>query len=68
MLCFLAFFVIFQYGVPGQVWSLIVSIPDLAFPSTFYNLSVKFGHAICIVLFLFAICYTYYTVCFVFGV
>ena len=27
--CFLVFFVTFQFGVLGQVWYLIVSIPDL---------------------------------------
>ena len=29
MCCFLVFFFIFPYGVPGQVWYLIVSIPDI---------------------------------------
>ena len=32
VLCFLVFFVIFQYGVPGQVLYLIVMIPDLCLP------------------------------------
>ena len=29
---FLLVFVTFPYGVPGQVWYLIVSIPDLCLP------------------------------------
>ena len=28
--------VTFPYGVPGQVWYLIVSIPDLCLPLNFY--------------------------------
>ena len=30
-------FVTFQCGLPGHVWYLILSIPDLAFLSTFIN-------------------------------
>ena len=30
--CVFLYFVIFQYGVPGQVWYLIVPIPDLCLP------------------------------------
>ena len=31
-------FVTFQYGIPGQVWYLIVSIPNLCHLSYFNNL------------------------------
>ena len=38
LLCvvFSCVFVTFPYGVPGQVWYLIVSIPDLCLPLNFY--------------------------------
>ena len=38
---FFCLFVIFQYGVLGQVWYLIVSIPDLCLLSYFGNLGTK---------------------------
>ena len=38
LLCvvFSCVFVTFPYDVPGQVWYLIVSIPDLCLPLSFY--------------------------------
>ena len=35
-------FVIFHYVVPGQVWYLIVSVPDLCFPYTLSRCLVLF--------------------------
>ena len=33
----LSCFVTFPYGVPGQVWYLIVLIPDICLPLYFYS-------------------------------
>ena len=38
-------FVTFQYGVLGQVWFLIVSIPDLCLP-LYFNVLEKFSYVI----------------------
>ena len=41
LLCvvFSCIFVIFPYGVPGQAWNLIISIPDLYLPLYYSNFS-----------------------------
>ena len=39
MWCFLSVFVTFPYGVLGQVWCLVVLIPDLCLPPLFNPLS-----------------------------
>ena len=37
-------FVIFPYDVTGQVWNLIVSIPDFAFFLTLLTMDVNFDY------------------------
>ena len=39
---FYCFIVTFPYGIPGQVWYLIVSIADLCLPFYFYKHVVPF--------------------------
>ena len=49
-------YVTFHYGVPGQVWYLIASVPDLCLPLNFYSTLIIIVRCNAVILF-------YYTPC-----
>ena len=56
---FYCVFVTFPCGVPGQVWYLIVSIPDICLLPYFYNKTCRLSHDIHVISNFFFITFDY---------